>query len=127
MTADIAKSRLARTKSDPADGLRAAKLFGSQLPAFRGNAEAERALYGERDELVRKLTELSRRSAVFRPDFSPESLKDLEHWYFELLEGGGFHSIDTDEETFERAIAMYLGQVLVRNAPRRCRAQSSAC
>jgi len=98
-------------------GLRAAQRFGAKLPAFRDIAEAERALYGERDELVRKLTELSRRSAAFRPDLSPESLKDLEHWYFELLEGGGFHSIDADQETFERAIAMYLGQVLVRNAP----------
>jgi len=98
-------------------GLRAAKLFGSNLPVFRGVAEAERALYGERDELVRNLAEQSRRSAAFRPDFRPESLKDLEHWYFELLEGGGFDSIDTHQETFERAIAMYLGQVLVRNAP----------
>ncbi len=97
--------------------LRAAKLFGSKLPAFRGIEEAERALYGERDELIRNLIELSRRSTAFRPDFSPDSLKDLEHWYFELSEGGGFHSIDTDEETFERAISMYLGQVLVRNAP----------
>ena len=98
-------------------GLGAAKLFGSKLPAFRGVGEAEHALYAERDELIKKLTELSRRSASFRPDFSPESLKDLEHWYFELLDGGGFRSIDTDDETFEQSIAMYLGEVLVRNAP----------
>ena len=98
-------------------GLRAAKLFGSKLPEFRNLAEAEHALYRERDALIRGLTEQSRRSATFRPDFNPESLKDLEHWYFELLDGGRFHSIDTDEETFERAMAMYLGEVLVRNAP----------
>jgi hypothetical protein len=98
-------------------GPRAAKLFGSTLPAFRGIAEAERALYGERDGLIRKLTALSRRSTTFRPDFSPESLKDLEHWYFELLGGGGFQAIDIDPETFERTMAMYLGEVLVRNAP----------
>jgi hypothetical protein len=98
-------------------GLRAARSFGSKLPAFRDLAEAERALYAERDELVRKLTELSRGSAAFRPDFSPESLKDLEHWYFGLVEGGALHSIQTDDETFERAMAMYLGEVLVRHAP----------
>jgi hypothetical protein len=98
-------------------GLRAAKLFGSKLPAFRDLAEAERALYRERDDLIQRLTDLSRRSATFRPDFSPESLKDLEHWYFELVDGGGLHSIDADEETFERIMATYLGEVLVRNVP----------
>ena len=98
-------------------GLRAARSFGSTLRAFRDLAEAERGLYAERDELVRKLTELSGGSAAFRPDFSPDSLKDLEHWYFGLVEGGGLHSIHTDDETFERAMAMYLGEVLVRHAP----------
>ena len=98
-------------------GLRAATLFGSKLRVFRGLEDAERALYAERDDLIRKLLELSRHSASFRPDYSPESLKSLEHWYFELLGGGGFRSIGTDQETFEQAIAMYLGEVLVRHAP----------
>jgi hypothetical protein len=98
-------------------GLRAAKLFGSQLPEFRGLAQAEHALLRERDRLIRRLTDLARRSATFQPDFSPESLKDLERWYFELLDSGEFRSIGADEETFERAMAMYLGEVLVQNAP----------
>lgn len=101
----------------PNAGLRAAKLFGSTLPGFPDIEEAERTLYAQRDGLIRRLTELSRRSASFRPDLSPASLRDLEHWYFELLDGGGLRSIDTDEETFEPAIAMYLGEVLVGNAP----------
>ena len=98
-------------------GLRAATLFGSKLPVFRGLEDAQRALYAEPDDLIRKLPELSRRSVSFRPDYSPESLKGLERWYFELLGGGGFRSIETDQKTFERAIAIYLGEVLVRNAP----------
>ena len=98
-------------------GLRAAKLLGSKLPAFRDIEDAERSLCAERDDLIRKLTDLSRHSASFRTDFSPESLKDLEHWCLELLEGDGFRSIGTDRETFGQAIAMYLGEVLVRNAP----------
>jgi hypothetical protein len=98
-------------------GLLAAKLFGAELPAFRDLAEAERALVRQRDELLRTLDELSRHSATFRADGSAESLKDLERWYFDLLEGAGFRSIGIDQETFERAIAMYLGQVLVRNVP----------
>jgi hypothetical protein len=97
-------------------GLRTAKLFGSKLPVFRDVAEAESSLYRERDDLIEKLTVLSRRSVSFRPDFSPASLKDLEHWYFELLDAGGL-PIGVDEATFERMIAMYLGEILVRNAP----------
>jgi len=98
-------------------GLRAAHVYGSTLLAFRSLVEAERALYSHRDELLWRLTEQAGRSANVRLDFSPESLKDLEHWYFELFEGGRSHAIDTDRETLERATAMYLGEVLVRNAP----------
>jgi hypothetical protein len=98
-------------------GLLAARLFGSKLPVFRDIAEAERVLYRQRDELLRTLTDVSRRSSEFRPDFRPESLKNLEHWYFELSEGAGFGSIGINKETFERTMAMYLGEVLVRNAP----------
>jgi hypothetical protein len=98
-------------------GLRAAKLLGSTLPAFRDVEDAERSLFARRDDLIRKLTKLSRRSASFQPDFSPENLKGLEQWCFELLEGGGLRSIGMDKETFEQAIAVYFGEVLVRNAP----------
>jgi len=98
-------------------GLIAARLFGRKLPTFRDLAEAERALLARRDELLRTLSELSRQSSDFSADLSPESLKGLERWYFELRDGPGFTSIGVDEETFERAMAMYLGEVLVRNAP----------
>jgi len=98
-------------------GLLAAKLFGSRLPKYRDLAHAERVLYPRRDELLQKLVATSRLAASFRPDFSPESLKELERWYFELKDGPGVGSIGTDEETLERAMAMYLGEVLVRNVP----------
>jgi len=96
-------------------GLRVARLFGKSLPTFRDHAEAERALISRRDELLRALADWSRRSTDFTPDGSPESLKGLERWYFRLLDGPGFGSIKTDQETFERAIAMYVGAVFVRN------------
>ena len=79
--------------------------------------DAERTLYDQRDQLLRWLTTLSPGSSTFLADFSPGSLKDLERWYLELLEGAGFGSLRTDPETFQRAIAMYMGEVLVRNAP----------
>jgi hypothetical protein len=97
-------------------GRLAAEQFGSTLPTFRDLAEAERVLYARRDELLRELVAVAPRSSSFQPDFSPESLKGLERWYFELEDGAGFGVIGADEETFERAMAMYLGEVLVRNA-----------
>jgi len=97
-------------------GLVAAGLFGEGLPAFRDQAEAERALRWRRDELLGLLADWSLRSTVFRADFSPESLKGLERWYFDLLDDLGFRSIGTDQDTFERAIAMYLGAVFVGHA-----------
>jgi hypothetical protein len=98
-------------------GLLAAKLFGSRLPTYRDLAHAERALLSRRDELLRELVARSRLASSFRPDFTPESLKELERWYFELNDGPGVRSLGTSEETFERAMAMYLGEVLVRNVP----------
>jgi len=98
-------------------GLLAARLFGSKLPAFRDQGEAERVLYRQRDELLGTLTDISRDSSAFRADFSPESLKDLEHWYFELSEGAGFGSIGISKETLERTIAMYLGPVYESSRP----------
>jgi hypothetical protein len=97
-------------------GLRVARLFGKSLPTFRDHAEAERALMSRRDELLRLLADWSQRSTEFTSDLSPESLKGLERWYFRLLDGPGFQSMDTDQETFERAMAMYVGAVFVHNA-----------
>jgi hypothetical protein len=96
-------------------GLRVARLFGKSLPTFRDHAEAERALMSRRDELLRMLADWSRRSTDFTPDGSPGSLKGLERWYFQLLDGPGFQSMDTDQEAFERAMAMYVGTVFVGN------------
>lgn len=97
-------------------GLLAAKLFGKSLPTFRDHAQAERALLSHRDALLRMLADWSQRAIDFRPDLSPESLKGLERWYFRLVDGPGFRSINTNQETFERAMAMYLGAVFVHNA-----------
>jgi hypothetical protein len=97
-------------------GLLAARLFGKSLPTLRNQAQAERALQTRRDDLLRMLADWSKRSTDFRPDLSPESLKGLERWHFRLVDGPGFRSINTDLETFERAMAMYIGAVFVRNA-----------
>jgi hypothetical protein len=98
-------------------GLHAARQFAQELPTFRDLAAAERALFSRRDELLRLLRDWSARSTVFEADGSAESLKGLERWYFDVLDGPGFTSIGTDQDTFGSAVAMYLGEVFVDATP----------
>jgi hypothetical protein len=50
-------------------------------------------------------------------DFSPDSLKKIESWYFNLYEKSGFKNLGTDRNSFEEYIATYFGEVVVRNVP----------
>ena len=55
-------------------------------------------------------------STQFRLDRSPGSLKQLENWYFTLLNRkDGFRSVGLTRDDLERAISMYLGAVFVAN------------
>ena len=96
-------------------GLKVAKLFGQKLPAFSSRAEAEAHLFRQRDERLQRLVELAASSSVFVADFSPESLKQLERWYFDLWESDGFQGLGALREEFERCMAMYFCEVAVRN------------
>lgn len=99
------------------EGMKAAQEHGEQLPSFPDQPSAELALFGRRDELIRQLTAAADRSTTFSADFSPESLKSLEKWYFELWETKSFSALGTERAEFERWMAMYFGEVMVRNAP----------
>ena len=96
-------------------GLKAANRHGSKLPEFPNLEAAQVALFAERDRLLALCRELGQRSAEFRCCFEPESLKALERWYFELLDGDGFRGVGVSRDEFERCIAVYFGEVLVRN------------
>jgi hypothetical protein len=96
-------------------GIKAAYDFGRDLPRYGSQQEAERDLFARRDRLLTRLCDSAGSKADF--DFSPQSLKKLESWYFELLDTNGFSSIGFDRSTFENAIPLYLGEVLVRNRP----------
>ncbi|HOX60209.1 MAG TPA: hypothetical protein PLC99_25310 [Verrucomicrobiota bacterium] len=98
--------------------LRIAKLFGQRLPAFPTKAEAEAHLFSQRDERLRHIIELAPHSAgVFAADFTPNSLKGLESWYFILRESDSFGSLGITCEEFERCMAMYYCETAVRNNP----------
>jgi hypothetical protein len=96
-------------------GMKAALEHGKRLQAFASVEAAERELFRRRDELLDLLAELARRDTVFMADYSPESLKSLERWYFLIWECGGFDTLSIGRELFEQCMAMYYGEVAVRN------------
>jgi hypothetical protein len=98
-------------------GRRAADDFGRTLPRYGSQKEAEQALFGQRDLLLGQLRAAAVASPSFQYDLTPESLKTLERWYFEVRERGPLASSRSSPETFERCLAMYFGAVIVKNEP----------
>lgn len=96
--------------------LKIAKGFGTKLIKFANHDKAERYLFAWRDEHLKLLKETAEYSASFNADYSPESLKKLETWYFELWENNLFESLQIDRETFESCMSLYFGEVAHRNA-----------
>ena len=98
--------------------LRIAHLFGRRLPGFGSQAEAERALLAQRDRALAALeTATGQASGCFVADYTSESLKALEAWYFELHERRGFPALGTTREEFEHWMAFYYGMTASRNHP----------
>src|SRR5271169_369499 len=98
-------------------GLKVAKEFGQKLPAFASQADAQESLFKERDDRLLRMAQLAARSQVFHADFTPQTLKALEQWYFELWNSNSFDSLDIRREDFERCMASYFCEVAVRNCP----------
>ena len=96
-------------------GLKVAKQFGGKLPSFKSQNEAEAFLFQQRDERLQLLLESAKNTNIFATDFSQESLKNLESWYFALWESSGFDKLRITREEFESCMASYFGEVVVRN------------
>jgi hypothetical protein len=99
------------------NGMIAAAKVGAQLPTFASLREAEAELYRERDRLLGELVRFARESNVFECTFAPDTLKRLEAWYFHLLDDDAFRGPSMPRLEFERCIAIYFGEVLVRSSP----------
>lgn len=95
-------------------GMKAALEYGKRLPEFPDHQSAETDLFQLRDQLIKEISDASLQSDIFSPDFSPESLKSLEKWYFILWETDSFRKTGMDRKHFERCMAMYKGEVYVR-------------
>ena len=87
-----------------------------KLPSFASPTEAANYYHGFRDKHLALLSELAAKYPSFLPDYSAESLKQLEQWYFHLYETDSFHAEGIDRETFEICMAMYFGETTVRSA-----------
>ena len=97
-------------------GLKLAGLFGRSLPAFGSLEEASAHLFAMRDGQLSTLKGLASKSG-FSADGTPESLKQLEAWYFQLFESDGFGELGVSREEFERCMASYFCEVAVTNCP----------
>jgi hypothetical protein len=84
--------------------------FGLELPPFENVESARLALLARRDTGLRELQGLAELDGVL--DYSPESLKTLEKWYFDSSQP----STTATGYPIANAIAFYLGEVFCRHA-----------
>jgi len=97
-------------------GLTLASQHGEKLPPFANHKEAANYYFDFRDKHLDLLAEAATKSPSFQPDYSAESLKHLEQWYFHLYETDTFLTEGIDRETFETCMAMYFGETAVESA-----------
>src|SRR4029078_4531596 len=86
------------------------------LRGFPHNEPAVRALLRARDDDIDYLRDLAASSQRFEPTFSPDSLKDLELFYFDLVNEERFEADSEERRRLRSAVATYLGAVLVKHA-----------
>src|SRR5262249_25888723 len=98
-------------------GLKAADQHGNALPSFASHEDAVSYYFAFRDKHISLLKSISMGRSQFEMNYSPESLKRLEAWYFELYENDSFESCRTERATFERCMAMYFCEVVAKNFP----------
>lgn len=92
------------------------KEYGESLPAYNDKAEAEHHLFEYRDRHLSLLEAAAKSSDGFTLDYSIDSLKDIERWYFDLFSRKTFESIGMSQEQFEKCMAIYFGETVVRNS-----------
>ena len=90
------------------NGMIVAGQYAQDLPAFSDHAVAEKQLFAQRDNGLREIHTLSDLTSSL--DYSPESLKALECWFFE----NGQPNTTASGYSMAHAIAFYYGEVLCR-------------
>lgn len=89
--------------------------YGETLKEFNNKSEAEEYFLPYKDGLLSKLKAISIQTLVFIPDYTIESLKKLEKWYFDLYEKQLFDKVGLKQNEFERMMSIYWGEVVIKN------------
>lgn len=97
-------------------GIQVAFEHAESLRTFSSQLEAERFYFKLRDGLIETLDSLAKNNNI-PLDFSPESLKTLEKWYFDLYEYDRFKELGISQKDFERCMGIYIGFVYTKNKP----------
>ncbi len=92
---------------------------GDKLPAFPDRQAAERYWFSLRDKHLALLSQVAHDHPDLGLDYAPASLKRLEQWYFNLYENDLYEAAGITRETLEVCMAMYFGEVVVRNTSAR--------
>jgi len=89
-------------------GMIVAGQYAQDLPEFSGHRDAEEALFAQRDTGLKELHSVN--GLAENLDYSSESLKFLERWFFE----NGQPATTASGYSIPHAIAFYFGEVLCR-------------
>lgn len=89
--------------------------YGETLREFHDISEAEDFFISYKDHLLARIKAVSTKGTAFFPDYTVESLKRLEKWYFDLYEKNAFDQIGSTQEEFEHMMSVYWGAVVIKN------------
>lgn len=96
-------------------GLKTAVKYGVKLKEFSDISEAENYYFSYRDCMLTKLETISKQNPFFESDYTLESLKSIEKWYFDLYEKNEFGQVGLTLNEFEKILSIYFGAVIVKN------------
>lgn len=100
----------------PKESIKTAIENGKKLQEFENIKDAELFFLAYKDSLLERVILIADDSPFFSTDFTVDSLKNLEKWYFHLFEHEGFAEIGMERNDFEKVMAIYFGEVVVRNS-----------
>lgn len=87
----------------------------SHLPTFDSQDEADKFFIAVKDDRLKEFLFFLEKHIFFAPDYTPETLKDVERLYYHLYEEGKFGDDLIKIEDFELCMSLYFGEVVVRN------------
>ncbi len=96
-------------------GLEAALGYGKSLKEFNNDSEAEKYFFDYKKRMIKEFEQICSRTEVFEADYTVDSLKTLERWYFDIWETNDFASFEVSREVFEIMMALYFDETVVKN------------